>query len=186
MGVSTFLIQPVGSSELRAALARTNVTRTNLKNANVLLTNVTNGAVRQDAPIALSAFAPAPSSLDILVAEDNPINQKIATAMLGKMGHRITLAANGVDTISQWTKAQFDLILMDVQMPEMDGLEATRRIRKIETTTGKHIPIIAVTANAMQGDREICLAAGMDDYIPKPIRPQLLVDTIQRLVAAAH
>ena len=108
-------------------------------------------------------------SLHILVAEDNPINQKLAVRVLQKQGHSSVVANNGREAIAIWEQQPFDAILMDVMMPEMDGLVATTEIREREKATGKHIPIIAITANAMVGDREKCLAAGMDDYISKPV-----------------
>ena len=117
---------------------------------------------------------------EILVAEDNFVNQKVATAVLERMGHHATLASNGVEALHKWREGSFDLILMDVQMPELDGLEATRRIRTDEQVRGTHIPIIAMTAHAMSGDREICIEAGMDDYVSKPINRVLLKEALQR------
>jgi len=115
--------------------------------------------------------------LRILLAEDNFVNQKLALRLLEQMGYRAAVAANGVETLSALERAPYDVILMDVQMPEMDGLEATRRIRDLkELREQPHI--IAMTANAMQGDREMCLAAGMDDYITKPIRTNELVESL--------
>src|SRR5208283_1358880 len=116
-----------------------------------------------------SATATAPSPLEILVVEDNPVNQKIATRMLEKKGHSITVAANSIKALEALDKRTFDLILMDVQMPEMDGYEATAAIRRREEGHVAHIPIIAMTANAMAGDRERCLKSGMDGYVSKPI-----------------
>ncbi len=106
----------------------------------------------------------------ILLAEDNLVNQRLAIGVLGKMGHQVTVATTGNEVLSQLNAAPFDLVLMDVQMPEMDGLEATAEIRRREQSTGQHIPIIAMTAHAMSGDRDRCLQAGMDDYLSKPIR----------------
>jgi signal transduction histidine kinase/CheY-like chemotaxis protein len=108
------------------------------------------------------------TSLRILLAEDNLVNQRVAMTMLGKMGHRITLATNGLEALEQWRKGDFDLILMDVQMPEMTGLEATTQIRR-EEAIGAHVTIVAMTASAMSEDRDRCLAAGMDDFISKPV-----------------
>jgi signal transduction histidine kinase/DNA-binding response OmpR family regulator len=122
---------------------------------------------------------PAEHSLRILVAEDNQINQRLAEAMLDKMGHRVAIAASGTEGLVMWRQSEFDLILMDVQMPELDGFEATLLIRKEEALTGKHIPIIAMTANAMSGDRERCLASGMDGYLSKPINRQSLEQAIR-------
>jgi CheY-like chemotaxis protein len=110
---------------------------------------------------------PSPS-LRILLAEDNLVNQRVAMSMLGKMGHRITLATNGLEALEQWRQGDFDLILMDVQMPEMNGLQATLQIRR-EEAIGAHVPIVAMTASAMSEERDRCLAAGMDDFISKPV-----------------
>jgi signal transduction histidine kinase/CheY-like chemotaxis protein len=111
----------------------------------------------------------APSlSLSILLAEDNLVNQRVAMTMLGKMGHRITLATNGLEALEQWRNGDFDLIFMDVQMPEMNGLQATTQIRR-EEAIGAHVQIVAMTASAMTEERDRCLAAGMDDFISKPV-----------------
>ncbi len=121
----------------------------------------------------------------ILLAEDNLVNQKVAVRFLEKKGHTVVLAPSGKKAVDAWWEQSFDLILMDVQMPEMDGFEATRIIRKQEKSGAKHVPIIAMTAHAMVGDRERCLAAGMDDYISKPINATDLFAAIERLVPAA-
>ena len=105
----------------------------------------------------------------VLLAEDNLVNQKVAVRFLEKRGHTVVLAESGEKALDAWRNQAFDIILMDVQMPEMDGFEATSRIREHEKSTSQHIPIIALTAHAMVGDRERCLAAGMDDYVSKPI-----------------
>lgn len=118
----------------------------------------------------------------ILLAEDNPVNQKVAVRMLEKAGHSVTVAEDGERTLAAWRHDDFDLILMDVMMPNLNGIEATEQIRREEASTGKHIPIIALTANAMQGDREKCLAAGMDSYLPKPIRYDVLQDEIETVL----
>ena len=118
-------------------------------------------------------------SLHILLAEDHEMNQKLAVRMLEKWGHRVTVARNGREVIKAIEDASFDLVLMDCQMPEVDGYEATRAIREMETDS--HLPIIAMTAHAMAGDREKCLQAGMDDYLPKPIRQDRLFDLIESL-----
>ena len=111
----------------------------------------------------------AKEKLRVLLAEDGFVNQRVATGLLKQRGHTAVIAENGNEAIQAWEERKFDLILMDVQMPGLDGLEATRLIREREQTEGGHIPIIAMTANVMKGDREQCLAAGMDDYISKPI-----------------
>lgn len=114
-----------------------------------------------------------------LVVEDNVINQQVLTAMLESMGHVVHMADNGVEAVNAFTPGFFDVIFMDIQMPEMDGYEATARIRQMEAGHS-HTPIIAVTANAMKGDREVCLEAGMDDYVPKPVDPRALSAAIER------
>jgi osomolarity two-component system sensor histidine kinase NIK1 len=111
--------------------------------------------------------------LQILLVEDNLVNQKLAARLLEKAGHAVTIAANGKEAIEQIACRQFDLVLMDVQMPEMDGLEATQTIRRQETG-GRRLPIVALTAHAMVGDREKCLEAGMDAYVTKPVQTQVL------------
>ncbi len=118
--------------------------------------------------------------LRILLAEDNPVNQTVAVRLLEKMGHTVMVVANGRDAVLMLAEQEFGLVLMDVQMPEMDGFEATRAIREKEATTHKHIPILAMTAHAMKGDRERCLAVGMDGYIAKPISPAELFAEIER------
>ncbi len=126
--------------------------------------------------------ASEPRSFRILVAEDNATNQKLITALLEERGHRAVLVGNGREAVARSAEESFDLILMDLQMPEMGGLEATAAIRAREKTTGRHVPIAAMTAHAMQGDRDRCLAAGMDGYVSKPIRPAELFDTIDGLI----
>ncbi len=120
----------------------------------------------------------------MLLAEDNLVNQKIAINMLEKRGHSVTLATNGVEVLAHLEENDahsFDIILMDIQMPVMDGFQATARIREREKTGGGHIPIIALTARAMKGDREECLAAGMDAYVSKPLRIEALLDAMAAL-----
>jgi len=124
--------------------------------------------------------AAAGASLEVLLVEDNVVNQKLALLLLNKQGHRVTLADNGARAVDLAQATDFDLILMDVQMPVMDGIEATAVIREGERLAGRgrHVPIVAMTANAMQGDREACLAAGMDAYVSKPIKVGELLATI--------
>ena len=109
----------------------------------------------------------------MLLVDDNVVNQKVATKMLEKMGCRVDVAGNGREALASWGRAPYDMIFMDCQMPEMDGYEATGEIRRQEPA-GTRIPVVALTANAMQGDREVCLKAGMDDYLSKPIKPDAL------------
>ncbi|MEW6281638.1 MAG: response regulator, partial [Candidatus Eremiobacterota bacterium] len=117
--------------------------------------------------------------LRVLVAEDNPVNQKVVTRMLERAGCRIHTVGNGKEALSSFAQFSFDVVLMDVQMPEMDGLQATAAIRRLEKERGLHTPIIALTANAMEGDRERILAQGLDDYLPKPIRANALVNLLR-------
>ena len=114
--------------------------------------------------------------LRVLLAEDNAVNQKIASRVLEKQGHHVTIADDGREALATLDGENFDVVLMDVQMPEMDGFRDNSAIRVRERDTGKRLPIIAMTAHAMQGDRERCLAAGMDSYIAKPIRVRELIE----------
>lgn len=120
--------------------------------------------------------------LNILLTEDNPVNRVLAQKILQKQGHSVTSANNGKEAVQLWEQnatRKFDIVLMDVQMPEMDGLQATAYIRKKEKQLGEHIPIVAMTAHAMKGDRERCLEGGMDGYISKPITPGGLAKVIE-------
>jgi CheY-like chemotaxis protein len=121
-------------------------------------------------------------SFHVLLAEDNVVNQTLASHLLEKRGFHITIVGDGNQALAAIDRQRFDLVLMDIQMPAMDGLEATQSIRSKEAATGKHLPIIALTAHAMKGDRERCIAAGMDAYISKPIRSKELFDTIETLL----
>jgi len=118
----------------------------------------------------------------ILVAEDSPVNQKVAAGILQKMGHTVVLANNGVEALNKWRQERFDLILMDVQMPELDGFGSTQEIRREERERGEHTPIVAMTAHALAEDRERCLAAGMDDYLSKPISRKALEQVIEGII----
>jgi CheY-like chemotaxis protein len=124
-------------------------------------------------------------SLRILVAEDNVINQLVAVRLLEKQGHTVALAVNGKEALALLAAGQFDAVFMDVQMPEMDGLEATAAIRAGERGTGRHLPIIALTAHALPADRERCLASGMDAYLAKPVRGSDLADALALVVPAS-
>jgi PAS domain S-box-containing protein len=118
--------------------------------------------------------------LRILLAEDNVVNQRVAVGLLTRRGHHVTVAQDGADALDALARAHFDLVLMDVQMPVMGGIEATETIRQTECATGKHVRIIAMTAHTMSGDRERCVAAGMDGYLSKPINPQLLFTAVEQ------
>jgi CheY-like chemotaxis protein len=123
--------------------------------------------------------------VSVLVVEDNRINQTIAVKLLERHGFTVQVAANGLEALALSAKNQFQLVLMDVQMPGMDGFDATAAIREMEKTTGAHVPIIAMTAHALKGDRERCLQAGMDGYVSKPIRPNELFTVIEIALAPA-
>jgi signal transduction histidine kinase/CheY-like chemotaxis protein len=161
LGVETYLIKPISSSDLLGSI------------------RLALGAQTPASTVAPAAAGIAASSLSlrILLAEDNAVNQRVAMTMLAKMGHGITLATNGLEALEQWRQSDFDLILMDVQMPEMTGLEATRQIRR-EEPIGTHVPIVAMTASAMSEDRDHCLAAGMDDFISKPVSSRVIEEII--------
>jgi CheY-like chemotaxis protein len=171
LGISAYLLKPIRQSELREAIAR------------VLGAHTQTGAIPLITRYSLQGAREASRVLAILVAEDNLVNQRLATRLLEKRGHRVTVAANGRQAVEALDAGAYDLVLMDVQMPEMDGLEATAAIRKNENVTGKHQPIVALTAHAMKGDQERCLAAGMDDYLSKPIRPQELDAILEKYMA---
>ena len=124
------------------------------------------------------------AALRILVAEDNPVNQRVVMKILEKYGHSVTVAGNGGEAITALAAGDFDVVLMDVQMPEMNGFEATEKIRRAESASGCHVPIIAMTAHAMKGDRERCLDSGMDGYLSKPVRTKELLDLLESVPAA--
>ena len=138
---------------------------------------VANAMETDDAMSAVDSGAALPP-MRILLAEDNPVNQKVASRFLEKNGHSICIASNGLAAVEAAGREAFDVILMDVQMPEMDGFQATAAIRASEAGNARHVPIIAMTAHAMSGDRERCLAAGMDGYVPKPLRLKELFQAI--------
>ena len=137
------------------------------------------------APQQIGDQLPALPPLDVLLVEDSLVNQKLAVGVLSQFGHRVTVAGDGRQAVRITGEQEFDVILMDVQMPELDGLEATRQIRQREQQTGKHALIIAMTAHALSGDRERCLESGMDEYLSKPIRPRQLVETIAAVTGKA-
>jgi CheY-like chemotaxis protein len=142
-------------------------------------------AVSLPVPLPLAA-AKTHRRLRVLLAEDNAVNQKIATRVLEKHGHHVTVAADGRVALAALDRDSFDVVLMDVQMPEMDGFEATAAIRGREQETGGHLPIIAMTAHAMPGDRERCIAAGMDSYIAKPLKIAELIELLEKLSDTAR
>ena len=164
-GISAYLIKPIKQSELLDAIVL---------------------AVGAGSPLAASTLTATPSKqaarpLSILLAEDSLINQKLAIGLLERWGHRVTVANDGEEAVRLSAERSFDLILMDVQMPALDGLDATRVIRARERETGRHVPIVAMTAHAMKGDRERCLEVGMDGYLMKPIRAEQLFRQIEEI-----
>jgi PAS domain S-box-containing protein len=171
LGVAAYLLKPVRRAELREAIERVLGAATESRQE-ALITERTLEQGR-DASIALN----------ILLAEDNDVNQRLATRLLEKRGHHVTVASNGLQALNALSHAGYDLVLMDVQMPEMDGIEATAELRAREEGTDLHLPVIAMTALVMQGDRERCLAAGMDGYLTKPIRPRALDEVLDQYIA---
>jgi CheY-like chemotaxis protein len=137
-----------------------------------------------------NAAAPLPlAGMRVLLAEDNPVNQKLAVRLLQKMGADVQVAATGLEALRALREADFDAVLMDCQMPELDGYEATRRLRSIAgAVRNPNIPVIALTAHALATDRSKCLAAGMSDYLTKPINPNQLRESLARVlpVTSAH
>jgi CheY-like chemotaxis protein len=161
LNIAAYLLKPIKQSELLDAIR--------------LALGMTKPASPAEACPALEKCA---RPLRILLAEDSLVNQRLAVALLESQGHTVAVAANGKEAVAMAQSQPVDLVLMDVQMPEMDGLEATARIRARERQTGSHLPIIAMTAHALKGDRERCIAAGMDGYIAKPVRARELFETI--------
>ncbi|MFB0566730.1 MAG: PAS domain S-box protein [Candidatus Aminicenantaceae bacterium] len=168
LGIAAYLTKPITQSELLDAIKLA----------------LGPGAKRKKTSPLITKHSMRESSLGlhILLAEDNIVNQKVAVRILEKQGHKVVVANNGREVLDSLEKQPFDLILMDVQMPEMDGFEATDVIRKKERKTKKHTPIVAMTAHAMKGDKELCLETGMDDYIAKPLKPEYLFKVIKRVV----
>jgi PAS domain S-box-containing protein len=170
LGIGAYLTKPVSQSQLEQAIR------------NAVGQKLVSGA--STARITRYSLPPSESKLKILLAEDNLVNQKLATRLLEKQGHSVVVAGTGREALAALDDHEFDMIFMDVQMPDMDGFEATAAIREREKGSGgNHLPIIAMTAHTMAGDRERCLAGGMDGYVPKPIRQQELLKEIDRLTA---
>ncbi|HET7108973.1 MAG TPA: response regulator [Candidatus Acidoferrum sp.] len=168
LGVAAYLRKPIRQMELREAIA------------SALGPRGAGRASRDEQSLAPKSIATSTESLRVLVAEDNIVNQRLISRFLEKRGHHVTLAGNGREAVDAVAQESFDLVFMDVQMPELDGFEATASIRLRERTTGARLPIVALTAHAMKGDREKCLAGGMDDYLAKPIQPGELETLLAR------
>jgi len=169
LGIAAYLIKPVLQSDLLEALLAVLGSR--------------QGAAKPATLVTRHSLREGRASLRILLTEDNAINQKLASRLLEKEGHVVIVAENGAKALKACRENTFDLILMDVQMPVMDGMEATAAIRRTEQVSGHHIPIIAMTAHAMAGDRERFLKAGMDGYVSKPIHSQELLDIIESVLS---
>jgi two-component system, sensor histidine kinase and response regulator len=167
LGVAAYLTKPVRQSELMDAILTALGTRAKAEEKPAL---VTRHSLRE-----------SQNRLKVLLAEDNAVNQLVALRLLERLGHTVTVAANGRKALEAWGEGSFDAILMDVQMPEMNGWEATQAIREQERTAGGRIAIIAMTAHAMKGDDERCFAAGMDDYLTKPIRTEELIAALDKV-----
>ena len=179
LGIAICMVKPIGLVELerglRQALGRE------------AASDVTSASARTSASTARTAKnGMAERPLNVLLAEDNTVNQQLAIGLLTRRGHEVVVASDGSQAIEAWKSGNFDVVLMDVQMPVMGGFNATAAIREQERVTGRHVPIVALTARAMSGDREACLAAGMDDYVAKPLKPVMLFEMIERLAAEAH
>ena len=173
LGAAAYIVKPIKPSELLDAIV------------NALGVSFEPGAERPSPPTAIET-TPGGPRLRILVAEDNPINQMLAVRILEKAGHSAAVASNGEEALAAIAREQFDLVLMDVQMPVMDGFEATALLRQQEKGTGRRLPVVAMTAHAMKGDRERCLQAGMDGYVAKPVQKQELFDAIAAAVPGAQ
>jgi PAS domain S-box-containing protein len=174
LGVKQLLTKPVGRSDLLNAIL-------------FCLDAQSSKEQHIEAPPSLSEQHKGPS-LRVLLCEDNPVNQKLAVRLLEKAGHHVTVANTGRQGLAAWENAPapgFHVVLMDIQMPEMDGMKATRAIRAREKKSGRHVPIIAMTAHAMRGDKEKCLANGMDGYISKPIQPSEMFAEIKRCLESS-
>ncbi|MCI0462759.1 MAG: PAS domain-containing protein [Gemmataceae bacterium] len=170
LGIAACLMKPIKQSELFDAI----------------VTSLGVSLPEDDQPTA-AAQAPAPASpqhLRVLLAEDNAVNQKLAIRLLEKRGHRVVVAGTGNEALAALERERFDVVLMDVQMPELDGFETTAAIRAHEQGTGAHLPIVAMTAHAMKGDRERCLEVGMDGYVSKPLQANELFEVVESLVGA--
>jgi CheY-like chemotaxis protein len=168
LGVAAYLLKPVRKADLRDAIAR------------VLGVREPIGADQPKSAMPVQAGRDPAVCLRVLLAEDNQVNQRLVQRLLEKRGHSVVVASNGLEALDLIQTGNFDIILMDVQMPEMDGLEATKAIRSRERDSQPRMPVIALTAHAMKGDREECLAAGMDAYLSKPIRTAELDEVLEK------
>jgi two-component system, sensor histidine kinase and response regulator len=167
LGVAAYLLKPVSQSVLFLTMAK--------------VLHIPSGQEERRSLVTHHSIRESARRLRILLAEDNPVNQKLATKLLEKMGHSVSVVGDGKKALEALEQGGFHVVIMDVQMPVMDGLEATKIIRNREEGTGAHVPIVAMTAHAMKGDRDRCLEAGMDGYVSKPIALQELYEAIENL-----
>ena len=162
LGIAAYLTKPVRQADLHAAIAR---------------------VLRSDSPARIAVERPAPQrsarTRQVLLVEDNPVNERVAAELLTRRGHDVTVARTSRDAVRTLERRRFDVVLMDVQMPDLSGFEATSLVRRFEQSTGTHQRIVAMTAHAMAGDRERCLAAGMDGYLSKPVDPKMLFAVVE-------
>jgi signal transduction histidine kinase/DNA-binding response OmpR family regulator len=170
LGVAAYLTKPIKQSELMDAIL------------NVAGSTADRGPPARPEPAAAAARTP----LRVLLAEDNPVNRRVAIGLLERWGHTVETANDGAEALAALETRAFDIVLMDVQMPVLDGMAATARLREREAATGRHVPIVAMTAHAMKGDAERCLEAGMDAYLAKPVDARELFDAIESLTAAVE
>jgi CheY-like chemotaxis protein len=163
VGISAYLMKPVRQGELWEALCKV----------------LGNPPQERAALVTRHTLRESRNRARILLVEDNAVNQTLAVRLLEKRGYTVAVTGNGREALARLAQEEFELVLMDMQMPEMDGFEATAAIREMEKSSGRHMPIVAMTANALKGDEERCLAAGMDAYISKPIRTNELFATLE-------
>jgi CheY-like chemotaxis protein/HPt (histidine-containing phosphotransfer) domain-containing protein len=170
LGIANCLTKPVDQRDLLAAIGRALAGK---------------HTPRAALPMAMLPTDLPARRLNLLLAEDNVVNQRLAATILERRGHKVSIATNGHEALAALERQTFDVVLMDVQMPEMGGFEATAAIRARERETGSHVPIIAITAHVMKGDRERCLAAGMDEYITKPLASRSLCEIVEQMAGFA-
>jgi CheY-like chemotaxis protein len=168
LGISAYLVKPIRQTELLDGICQV-LNKVSMTKPRPLVTRHTVQENRHRARV--------------LLAEDNAVNQTLALRLLEKRGYSVTVAGNGREAVEAFEKNHFDVVLMDIQMPEMDGFEATAAIRAKEKLTGRHVPILAMTAHALKGDQERCISAGMDAYISKPIRTSELFSKVESMLA---
>jgi CheY-like chemotaxis protein/HPt (histidine-containing phosphotransfer) domain-containing protein len=173
LNISAYLTKPIASKHLFEAICR-------------VVGGKIAGVLPLSPPPGRLPIEPEPARVrrKVLLAEDNIVNQRVAMGLLARRGHEVTLAENGRQALDVLQREAFDVVLMDVQMPEMDGLDATAEIRRREAGGGRHVRIVAMTAHAMNGDRERCLSAGMDGYLSKPVNPAMLYAVVEEALPA--